>query len=74
MRAVWNTLPYKLTNNMIVSLAYYACKMINMFPKVNNSGSISPRELFTEVCVDYKRDCRARVREYVKVIADNDDH
>jgi len=38
VRAVWNTLPYNLTNDMIVSLAYYACRMINIFPKVNSSG------------------------------------
>ena len=57
---------------MIVSLGYYACKMINMFPKVNSSGGISPRELFTGVRVDYKRDCRLGFGEYVQVSADND--
>ena len=55
VRAVWNTLPYKLTNEMIVGLTYYACKMVNMFPKANRIGGFSPKELFTGVKMDYKR-------------------
>ena len=47
VRAVWNTLRYKLTNDMIVSLANYGCKMINMFPKVNSSG-VYPLENFLQ--------------------------
>jgi hypothetical protein len=54
VRAVWNTLPYKLNNDMIVGLTYYACKMINMFPKANSAGGVAPRELFTGVLIDYK--------------------
>ena len=37
---VWNTLSYKFTNDMIVSFAYYACKMINIFPKANSSRGV----------------------------------
>ena len=38
VRAVWNTLPYTLTNEMIIGLTYYTCKMINTFPKANSAG------------------------------------
>ena len=33
---------------------------------------MSPRELFTGIRVDYKRDCRLGFGEYVQVSADND--
>jgi hypothetical protein len=36
------------------------------------TNNISPRELFTGVRVDYKRDCRLGFGEYVQVSADND--
>jgi hypothetical protein len=72
VRAVWNTLPYKLTNEMIIGLTYYACKMINMFPKANSVGAVAPKELFTGVRVDYKRDCKLGFGEYVQVYAEND--
>ena len=42
VRAVWNTLPFKLTSSMIIGLTYYACKMINIFPKVNSIGGVAP--------------------------------
>jgi hypothetical protein len=70
VRAKWNTLPYTLNNDMIVGLTYYACKMINMFPKAN-SASVAPRELFTGVRIDYKRD-KLGFGEYVQVYAEND--
>ena len=72
VRAVWNTLPYKLTDTMVIQLTYYACMMINMFPKKNSIGGIAPRELFTGVRVDYKRDCKLGFGEYVQVYAEND--
>ena len=72
MRAVWNTLPYKLTNDMIIGLTYYACKMVNMFPKANSIGGVSPKELFTGVKMDYKRDCKLGFGEYVQVYAEHD--
>ena len=37
VRAVWNTLPYKLTNTMNIHLVSYC--MVNMFPKTNGIGS-----------------------------------
>jgi len=67
VQAVWNTFLFKLTNDMIVILAY-ACKM--MFPKVNSSAVISPTKLSPGVRVDYKR--TPRFGEYVHVRSDND--
>jgi len=52
VRRVWNTLSYKLTNEKIVGLTYYACKMINMFPKANSAGEFFPKELFTGIKMD----------------------
>ena len=72
VRAIWNTLPYKLTNDMVVRLVYYACTMINMFPKSNSIGGRPPRELFTGIRVDFKRDCKLGYGEDVQVYADED--
>ena len=44
VRAVWNTLPYMLINDMIVSLAYYACEIINM------SRGVSQRTVYRNAC------------------------
>jgi hypothetical protein len=69
VRAVWNTLPYKLTSDMIIGLTHYACKMVNIFPKARRSF---PKELFTGVKMDYKRDCKLGFGEYVQVYAEHD--
>ena len=42
--------------------------MMNMFPKTNSVVSIAPKELFTGVKIDYKRDCKLGVGEYEKCI------
>jgi hypothetical protein len=67
VRAVWNTLPYKLTAVLLKRLVYYCCMCINLFPKENSIGGISPRELFTGVRSDYQRDCKVGFGEYVQV-------
>jgi hypothetical protein len=46
--------------------------MINIFPKANSAGGISPKELFTGVRTDYKKDCKLGFGEYVQVYAEND--
>ena len=72
-RAVYNTLPYTLTNMMIVYLVYYAVRCINMFPK---KGSVdpdqSPREMFTGRKVDYKLECLLQFGEYCQVAEEDD--
>jgi len=41
VRVVWNTLPFKLTNEMIIGLTYYACNKVNMFPKASSIGGLT---------------------------------
>ena len=72
VHAAWNTLPYKLPETMVVQLTYYACMMLNMFLKSNSVAGVTPRELFTGVRIDYKRDCKLGFGEYVQVYAEND--
>jgi len=43
VRAVWNTLPYKLPETMVVQLTYYSCMMLNKFPKSNSLSGVAPR-------------------------------
>ena len=71
VRAVWNTLPYKLTETMVIQLTYYAGMMLNMFPKSNSIAGVAPREIFTGIRVYYKRDCELEFGEYVQVYAEN---
>jgi hypothetical protein len=53
-RAVWNTVPFKMNEDLIVHLVNYVTTMINLFGKDGTIGHISPRELFTGEKVDYK--------------------
>jgi hypothetical protein len=46
--------------------------MLNMFPKSNSIAGVAPRELFTGVRIDYRRDCKLGFGEYVQVYAEND--
>ena len=57
---------------MIIGLTYYACKMVNMFPKPNSIGGVSSKELFTGIKMDYERDCKSGFGEYVQVYAERD--
>ncbi len=51
-----NTLPYRLPNIMVVHLVYHCVRAINLFPRTGLSQS--PKELFTGVKADFKRDFR----------------
>jgi hypothetical protein len=46
VRGIWNTLPYKLNQVMIVQLVYYCARTINMFGKTNSIGGESPRTIY----------------------------
>ena len=46
--------------------------MVNMFPKANSIGGVSPKELLTGVKIDYKKDCKLMFDEYVQVYAEHD--
>ena len=43
VRAVWNRLPYKLTETMVIQLTYYAYMMLNMFPKSNSIAGVAEK-------------------------------
>jgi len=32
--------------------------MISIFPKANSAGGLAPKEIFTGIRIDYKRDCK----------------
>jgi len=32
---------------MVIQLTYYACMMLNMFPKINSIAEVALREIFT---------------------------
>jgi hypothetical protein len=70
-RAIWNTLPYKLTKSLVIHMVFYCCTMLNMFPKVNSVGGISPREIFLGRKLDCEVDARVAFGQYVQV--SNDD-
>ena len=58
------------TETMVIQLTYYACMILNMFPKSNSIAGVAPREIFTGIRVDYKRDCKLEFGEYVQVYAE----
>lgn len=67
VRGIWNTLPYKLNQVMIVQLVYYCARTINMFGKTNSIGGESPRELFMGIKTDYNKECKLGFGDYVQV-------
>ena len=71
VRSYWNTLPFRLTKELLKQLVYYCVAMINLFPKVNSVGNRSPKELFTGIKTNYIRDCKIGFGEYVQVHEDD---
>jgi hypothetical protein len=71
VRAHWNTLPYELNLLLLVALVKFCCSTINSFPKENSIGSISPKELFTGIKVDLKRDFKVPFGEYCQIHEDD---
>ena len=47
-----HTLPFKLSDEMIIGLTYYTCKMINLFPNAKSAGGLASREIFTVIRTD----------------------
>jgi len=67
VRGIYNTLPYKTSQQMLKYMVYYVCMMINIMPKANSAGGISAREAFTGIKTDYQRDIKIGFGEYVQV-------
>lgn len=66
MRSIVNSLPYKLPSSMTPWLARYAVSRINLFPSVNKTNNISPKEEFTGVKANFKVDARISFGDYVQ--------
>jgi hypothetical protein len=72
VRIIWNGLPYKLCNVLVVHLVRYCVAMINLCPKSNSTSTVmSPKEIFTGRKVDVKRECRLAFGFYAQVHEDN---
>jgi hypothetical protein len=65
--AVWNALSYKISENLVVHLVNFCCYTINLMPKKKSLGQRSPKESFTGIKVDYKRDAKIGFGDYVQV-------
>lgn len=73
VRGFWNTLPFMLTSIMIIYLVYYCVMTINMFSKTSmvGAGFTTPRELFTGRVLDYGKDMKLGIFDYVQVHEDD---
>ena len=65
-RSVYNTLPFKLPAKMLPYLIFFAVSRINLVPHRGGPHNVSPREAFTGIKVDFKRDLRCGFGEYAE--------
>ena len=73
LRATECGLPYKCPKRMIKGMVYSVVTRLNMFPSGDQRDSISPREMYTGIKADYKRDVRGlSFGEYVQAHEDYD--
>jgi hypothetical protein len=70
VRGYMTTLPYRLTDVMIVHLVYYCVVAINSVPRKGEMES--PKEKFQGVKVDLKKDWRLQWGAYVQVHNDDE--
>jgi len=66
VRAILSTLFYKLASFLLKWLVLYCVNRLNMCPSSTRVDSTSPRELFLQRKVDYKRDLRISFGDYVQ--------
>jgi hypothetical protein len=72
VRAFWNTLPYKLSQILVIYLVYYCISAINMTPKQGSAfGRVSPREVFLGRKLDYNKDMKLSFGDYAQVHQDD---
>jgi hypothetical protein len=65
IRAHLNTLPFILPFKLLKFLVMFCIATINMQPNLHRSDRASPRELFTQMKLDFKRDLRVAFGDYV---------
>jgi hypothetical protein len=66
MRCVVSGLPWKLTTLLVVWLVFYCVSRVNMTIHRGGLTSVTPREAFLGVKLDYKRDCRTKFGDYIE--------
>jgi hypothetical protein len=72
IRILWNGLPFRLCDALLVGLVRYSVSMINMCPKVNSvNPSMPPREMFLGRKLDVTKECRLPFGAYVQTHDDN---
>jgi hypothetical protein len=72
VRAFITTLPYTLTNEMLIYLVYYVIYMINYFPKSTTYiEGVAPKTKLTGNVLDYNIDCQLEFGEFVHANEDN---
>ena len=68
-RAIFHSLPYELSEAMMIWLVLYSVRCINMQHNRNKFGDLAPIELLTGIKLNMKRDLRIGFGEYCQVAA-----
>jgi len=66
VRGILNILPYSLPSQWLVYLVQFVVMRINCMPMRQSHGWHSPKEMFTGIKFNFKRDCRIGFGEYVQ--------
>ena len=66
VRGIINTLPYSLPSQWLMYLVLFVVTSINCMPMRQSHGWHSPKEMFTGIKFNYKRDCRIGFGKYVQ--------
>ncbi len=72
VRAFVNTLPFKLTKEMLIYLVYFVVTMINSFPRSTSAiEGVAPKTKLTGKVLDYKTDLQLEFGDYVQANEEN---
>ena len=71
VRAHIHSLPFNLSQTLLVYLIYYVVSCINMLPNHNRMDEASPKELLTGRKINFETDLRAGFGDYVHATASN---
>ena len=70
-RSFINTLPFRLTIEMLIYLIEFLVSMINLFPKSTSVIDISPIKKLTNRDIDYDAYCKLEFGDYVQANEEN---
>jgi hypothetical protein len=72
VRAYINTLPFKLTKEMLIYLVYFLVSMINSFPRSTSAlEGVAPKTKLTGKTLDYNHDLKLEFGDYAQVNEEN---